>query len=461
MDNGYQSSGDPFAPYDNRGENARSGRGSSAFATIVIVCVLVLLALLIIGLFWPELLGGKAFTPPEIVQTTPKPQQNGEALPKDTLAPEATPGSEAPETEKPSLTPAVDDADRVMPELDGELPAFSFSVDNPIPDIYDAVAPGVVGVINYTQTLSERTLKVRYEAYGSGTGFVVSSSGYIVTNAHVVSGADKIGVKLDDMDEELTAKLIGLDEETDIAVLKVDGVTLSPLTLGDSDAIRVGEYVLAIGNPLDQDALANTITFGIISAKAREIMIDSYTNTYIQTDAAINFGNSGGPLLNMKGEVVGVNSAKTITAGYDQYGNAVAAEGIGFALPINQVKRIMETLIQHGEIVRPGIGVTVYTLDADTAEENGIPVVGAAIESVVKDRPAAKAGMQAGDIIVKANGEEIVTKEDLIAIVQNCLIGDTLHLTVYRDGAYVDLVLIIENKSNMDFDDIEQGQQAP
>ena len=177
-----------------------------------------------------------------------------------------------------------------------------------------------------------------------GSGFVVSSDGLIVTNNHVIDGADEIEIEFFS-GKKLPAKVIGKDEKTDIAVLKVESAQLQPLKLGDSDSVRVGEYVLAIGNPLSSDELANTITFGIVSATKREVTIDNYTNSYLQTDAAINFGNSGGPLNNLNGEVIGINSAKTITAGYDDLGNAVSAEGFGFALPINQVKKIMEVLI--------------------------------------------------------------------------------------------------------------------
>jgi serine protease Do len=235
---------------------------------------------------------------------------------------------------------------------------------------------------------------------------------------------------------------------------------LSPLKLGDSDQVRVGEYVLAIGNPLSTDELANTITFGIISATKREVTIDNYTNSYLQTDAAINFGNSGGPLINMNGEVIGINSAKTITAGYDALGNAVSAEGIGFALPINQVKRIMETLVVNGRIERPGIGVTVSTVDESIAEQLGVPV-GALVESVVKDKPAAKAGVLAGDIIVEANGTAITTHQQLVNIVLSCMIGDELKISVYRDGEYLDLTITIGNKTDMNFDDIIGGTPSP
>jgi len=431
--------------YSSDRKPKKDGRGGNVFATIVIIIVIVLLALLIVGLFWPEALGlpdNEAYQP--AITATPVPAGQ----------PSPTPAEEA-QLPEATATPEVSQEDRTMPDLDGETPNIPGVIENPIPDIYDAVSPGVVGVINYTKTIG-LSGKEGYEVYGSGTGFAVSSEGYILTNAHVVDGADKLTIKLVGEDEERDVTLIGADTETDIAVLKVEGVTLQPLKLGDSDSVRVGEYVLAIGNPLSTDELANTITFGIISATTREITIDNYTNTYLQTDAAINFGNSGGPLINMQGEVIGINSAKTITAGYDAYGNAVSAEGIGFALPINQVKKIMEILITEGIVERPGIGITVSTVTEELAEANGVPV-GAYVESVVKDRPAAEAGLQAGDIIVEANGETITDHDELVSIVLGCTIGDELNVSVYRDGEYIDLTIVIGNKSEMDFDDVIGG----
>lgn len=450
--NGFYSS-------DRSHKNDHEGRGGNVFATIIIVIVIVLLALLVVGLFWPSVLGiepdamqipAATSTPAAEVEATEPP------LPDATMPPAAGPDA----TPQPTQTPEVSSDDRQMPELDGIAPMLPGIVENPIPDIYDAVSPGVVGVLNYVNALS-MTGKPIFELYGSGTGFAVSSEGYILTNAHVVEGSDKLTVKVFGEEEEREAILIGADSETDIAVLKVEGADIQPLKLGDSDKVRVGEYVLAIGNPLSTDELANTITFGIISATTREVTIDKYSNTYLQTDAAINFGNSGGPLINMKGEVIGINSAKTITAGYDELGNPVSAEGIGFALPINQVTRIMEVLIRDGKIERPGIGVTISTIDEAMAEQAGVPV-GALVESVVKDKPAALAGVLAGDIIVEANGEEITDHQQLVNIVLSSMIGDELNIKVYRDGAYLDLTIIIANKSEMDFDDIiPQDTPAP
>jgi len=438
--NGFYSSEQPKRHRDS----------GNAFATIVILIVIVLLALLIVGLFWPNLLGGSDETNLIYVTPTPTAAQPGvadEPAQAATTNPEATP------------TPQVQEEDRTMPSLDGVAPVIPGLADNPIPSIYDAVSPGVVGVLNY-QTGKSALGKDMNLLYGSGTGFVVSSEGYILTNAHVVDGASKVAVKVFGEEEERDATLIGSDTETDIAVLKIEGLTVQPLKLGDSDQVRVGEYVLAIGNPLSTDELANTITFGIVSATARQVTIDNYTNTYLQTDAAINFGNSGGPLINMSGEVIGINSAKTVTAGYDEMGNALSAEGIGFALPINQVQKIMAILITKGYVERPGIGVTVTTVDKAMAEENGVPT-GAIVISVVKGRPAEKAGILKGDIIVEAKGKTIETQDEFVDIVKTCMIGDELKVKLYRDGEYLELTILVGNKSEMNFDDIVGATPTP
>ena len=441
--NGFYSSEQPQRQRD----------GGNAFSTIVILIVIILLALLIVGLFWPNLLGGDSSSDLTMITPTPTvtPQaSDGSALTpaaEDTALPEATP------------MPETNSNDRTMPNLDGVAPMVPGLVDNPIPDIYDAVSPGVVGVLNYQKGKSALGKDIDV-LYGSGTGFAISSEGYILTNAHVVDGAAKVTVKVFGETEERDATLIGSDNETDIAVLKVEGVTLQPLKLGDSDQVRVGEYVLAIGNPLSSDELANTITFGIISATARQVTIDNYTNDYLQTDAAINFGNSGGPLINMLGEVIGINSAKTVTAGYDEMGNALSAEGIGFALPINQVQKIMEILITKGYVERPGIGVTVTTVDKAMAEENGIPT-GAIVISVVKGRPADQAGILAGDVIVEAKGKTIETQDEFVNIVKTCMIGDELKVKLYRDGEYLELTIVVGNKSEMDFNDVVGATPTP
>lgn len=365
------------------------------------------------------------------------------------VQPQATPVQTVPL--KPTATPSPED--RVPPDLDGVAPVLVPGVDsNTIPDIFESVEPSVVGVLNYAVT--EFGGKQFTEAYASGTGFIVSTKGYVLTNAHVIEGAQFVTVLLP-IGEELDATVIGVDTETDIAVLKVEHPDLKALAIGNSDEVRVGEFVLAIGNPLDVTLLTNTLTYGIISAKGREVNIDGHTNTYLQTDAAVNYGNSGGPLLNLKGEVIGMNTAKSVTAGYDSYGNAISAEGIGYALPINTVIEIMEKLIEFGTVERPAVGIEVSTLTEIGAHELGVPQ-GVYVESVVKAGPAAMAGVLAGDVILAANGQSITEQQQLIDIINTCSIGDSIELLIWRDGKEITCTVELSNKAAMDFEDVEE-----
>ena len=229
---------------------------------------------------------------------------------------------------------------------------------------------------------------------------------------------------------------------SDVAVLKMEGHDYPYLPIGDSNALRVGEYVIAIGNPLSSYELYGTVTFGIISATAREINIDGFVNTYLQTDAAINFGNSGGPLINMAGQVIGMNSAKTVTAGYDSRGNAISAEGIGFALPIQNVIEIANVILREGSMVRPGIGVQIRTVDTETAAENQVPV-GCRIEELTAGAPADQAGLKVGDIITKVDDVAVAENDDVVNYVRSKNVGDRLTFTVYREGAYLTIDVIV------------------
>ena len=431
LDKYEYGSGPAFQNFEERPPK----RGGAFFAIVVTLLILLLAGLITLLVYeksrYNAVQAAATPTPAPTAAAIPTPGQSGE---------QAAPA--------PTATPAVQ---RKMPALDGIAPIIPGTGDNPIPDIFDAVSPSVVGVINYVEMpVGDKEMLT---VYGTGTGFLVSSEGYVLTNAHVVDGAQVVTVKLAD-GNEIDAEIIGSDTETDVAVLRVDAQGLQPLKCGDSEDVRVGEYVLAIGNPLDSDRLVNTLTFGIISAKAREITIDNYTNTYLQIDAAINYGNSGGPLLNMKGEVIGINSAKSFTAGYDSFGNPVAAEGIGFALPINHVLEIMEMLVTEGGIKRPGIGIMVTTVTEVMSEQDGIPV-GALVENVVKGGPAQRAGLAAGDVIVEANGQQLTNHYQLIDIVTSANIGDVVTVRVYRDGAYLELAIIIGNKTDMNFSEMD------
>ena len=334
-----------------------------------------------------------------------------------------------------SLFPDVS-VPRATPDPDFVLSqSFENSSDYTSPaDIVDVTISGVVSILNYHYNTNNGS----YFAFGSSSGFVVSSEGYILTNAHAVSNAKKIEVSLSDR-TTVEATLVGFDLTTDIAVIKIpSGTVKEVLVLGDSDAIRVGEYVLAIGNPLSSDNLFGTVSLGIVSGKNRAVNIEGFVNMYIQTDAALNPGNSGGPLLDMRGHVIGMNTAKAITAGYDDYGNSISSEGIGFSLPINDVIAVANILIQNGFIPRPGIGITVYTLSKEDATALHL-VEGIFVETVNEGSPAEFAGVKPGDVIVKLNGNAVSDKDELVEAVRATPIGKTILLTVYREGEYIDI----------------------
>ena len=253
-----------------------------------------------------------------------------------------------------------------------------------------------------------------------GSGFIISQDGYILTNDHVVDGADEIKVKLSD-GREFTGEIRGLDPKLDLALIKIDaGEDLPVARLGDSEEIKVGEWVMAIGNPF---GLEQTVTVGIVSAKGRVIGAGPYDD-FIQTDASINPGNSGGPLFNMQGEVIGINTA--IVA---------QGQGIGFAIPVNMAKQIIPQLRDEGRVTRGWLGVTVQALNKELAESFDLDTThGALVNEVIKDSPADKAGLKRGDIIVEYDGKQVDELNDLPRLVAATPIDETVKVKVFRDG---------------------------
>lgn len=256
-----------------------------------------------------------------------------------------------------------------------------------------------------------------------GSGFIIDREGYIITNNHVIEGADEVKVRLSDK-EEYAAVIVGKDKKTDIALIKIEPPAGLPVvTLGDSDTLRVGEWVMAIGNPFGLD---QTVTVGIVSAKWRKLGMGPYED-FIQTDAAINQGNSGGPLFNIRGEVVGVN-----TAIYSSSGGNI---GIGFATPINLAKSVVSQLKDKGRVVRGWLGVIVQTITPDLAESFGLEhKQGALVADVDENGPAAKTGIKKGDIIVAFNGTVIKEMDQLPLMVAQTSVGSKAQLTIIRDG---------------------------
>ncbi|HSE02102.1 MAG TPA: DegQ family serine endoprotease [Burkholderiales bacterium] len=259
--------------------------------------------------------------------------------------------------------------------------------------------------------------------HGVGSGVIVSPDGLVLTNAHVVAEASEVTVKLTDK-REFKAKIVGADPQTDIAVLRIDAKDLPVARLGDAKSVRVGEWVVAIGSPY---GFENTVTAGIVSATARALPDGTYV-PFIQTDVAVNPGNSGGPLFNLKGEVIGINAQ--IYSGTGGY------QGLSFAIPVDVAAKVMDQLVQHGKVTRGRIGVTIQELTQPLAESFGLKKpAGALVSAVDKDGPAARAGIETGDVILKVDGSEIRSSNELPPAIADIRPGSTVKLEVWRKGA--------------------------
>ena len=294
--------------------------------------------------------------------------------------------------------------------------------------VADLVSPSVVVITTEQVVYSQWSWYGQNQVEsGAGSGVIISSDGYILTCAHVVDGASTITVTIGDKD--YTATLVGEDTTSDIAVIKIDADGLTPATVGNSDSLKVGESVMAVGNPLGE--LGGTVTSGIVSALNRSVSIQgsSSVNTMslIQMDASVSPGNSGGGLFNMNGELVGIVNAKSSDSD---------AEGLGFAIPVNDAVKVAQELLENGYVTgRPYLGISYYAVtDAQTAAQLGVNAYGVYIVEVVKGGPADKAGLQAGDRIVSVDGSEVATQSDLGTLMQDHKAGDTIEITVARGG---------------------------
>ena len=306
--------------------------------------------------------------------------------------------------------------------------------------------PSIVGIkIEYTvNATSFFGRSGTSTATASGSGIIISDDGYILTNNHVVSSsssesnsyyqiseATKVTVTLFNDETEYEAKIVGQDEQTDLAVIKIEKTGLTKAEFADSDDVKVGEFAMAVGNPVN---MTSTVTTGIVSAVNRKITdSDGKTYTCIQTDAAINSGNSGGALVNAQGKVIGINTLKLSGSGI---------EGIGFAIPINSTTDITSQLIQYSKVKRPFIGISGIDLDETTAKKYNL-VVGVYVKSVEDFSSAEKGGLKAGDVIIEADGKSIKSMDELNEIKNSHQIGDTIKLKINRDGSEKELTLTL------------------
>lgn len=299
-------------------------------------------------------------------------------------------------------------------------------------EIYAANVNSTVGI----------STQINYNYYGypttaaaSGSGFILTSDGYIVTNYHVIQDANEITVTTFD-NSAYDAKVVGYDEENDIAVLKIDADDLTPVILGDSTQLNVGDDVVAIGNPLGE--LTFSLTKGCVSALDRSVTIDNMSMNLIQTDCAINSGNSGGALFNMYGEVIGITNAK-----YSNNGAAEATiESIGFAIPISSARGIIESIIEKGYADKPFIGVYAETVDPRSTKYDADEGIG--IHDIMDDSPAERAGIKSGDVIIKIDGKKVTDVADLKTNINRVGIGGQMTLTILRDGDEIEIVVDVE-----------------
>jgi Do/DeqQ family serine protease len=353
----------------------------------------------------------------------------------------------------PVVAQTVTESKTQVAQVPSRSSAISAAADsNFVVNVVDRVGPAVVR-INSSRTVKTEVPEIFKDPFfrqffdvpsapqnrverGTGSGFIIRSDGLILTNAHVVSGADTVTVKLTD-GREFKGKVMGADTLTDVAVVKIDANNLPAVSLGNSDALRPGEWAIAIGNPLGLD---NTVTVGIISATGRrssQVGVPDKRVGFIQTDAAINPGNSGGPLLNQRGEVIGMNTA--IIGG---------AQGLGFAIPINTAQRISSQLVAKGRVEHPYLGIQMATLTPElkrqinSAPDSNITVkedTGILIVRVMRNSPAAKAGVQIGDVIQRVNGQSVTSADDVQQAVDRAAIGGNMKLEVKRNGQTIAL----------------------
>ena len=366
--------------------------------------------------------------PADDLAENPAAQMQQEQKPEEKPAekPEAAPS-------RPESEPQYEVKEHQLPET---LGSYNTGKSLSTVEVYELTVNSVVGI--RTEATSNVFGQEAVSA-SAGSGFILSKDGYVITNAHVVSGAETIWVDMFS-GESYNAELVGSDSSFDIAVLKVEAENLQPVSVGDSSKLKVGEGVVAIGNPLGE--LTFTMTNGILSALDREINLDGNPQNMLQTNAAINSGNSGGPLFDMDGNVIGVTSAKY--SGSSTSGASI--EGLGFAIPINTALKVAYDLAEYGYVRGQSyLGIIVSTLDSQTAKYYSLPV-GPRVEQVSEGSCAETAGLQVGDIIIEFNGVKTETHPELLTALKKTQAGDTVNVKIYRAGAELELTVTLDEK---------------
>ena len=304
-----------------------------------------------------------------------------------------------------------------------------------VQQIASVVSPSVVAITTEQMSSSQTWFGGYYVQSGAGSGVIISQDGYILTCAHVVSGATSVKVQLNGSDESYDATVVGQDPTSDIAVLKINATGLTPAVIGDSDALAVGEVAVAVGNPLG--TLSNTVTDGIVSALNRQVTVQNNDMTLIQTDASISPGNSGGGLFNGNGELIGIVNAKS---SYSE------AEGIGFAIPINTAMDIAQQLIESGAVARPALGIKILDVtDSQTAQQLGVTTMGVYVVEVTKGSGAEAAGVQVGDRVLAVDDTAVSDSSALKNYLKDKAIGDKVNLQVEREGKVLTLEVTLSS----------------
>ena len=353
------------------------------------------------------------------------------------------------QTEKePVMATAKEDNTTAESKIENYNQAASEKTKLTAAEVYNNNVNSTVGI---TTSITTNYLGYKTASAASGSGFIISKDGYIVTNHHVIEDANKITVTLYD-GKAYEAELIGSDASSDIAVLKIDANDLKPVTIGSSTSLVVGEEVTAIGNPLGE--LTFSLTKGVVSALDRTVTIENKVMTLIQTDTAINSGNSGGALFNMYGEVVGVTNARCTTTG-----SGYSVDNIGFAIPIDSVKSLINNLVDNGYAAKSYIGIGAVDASLDDSQDE--VTEGALIKKVTEDSPAEQAGLKVDDIVTEVNGKKVKSAGELTSYVKSSAAGDVLNLKVYRDGSYIEVkVTVIEKKVDETEDENNDQKQS-